>query len=97
MGEIRSTCRFEVEIGLHLNESEARALKAITEYGAKEFLNAFYEKLGRHYLEPHEDGLKSLFETIKRELPTHLRTADDVRSVWTGNKVAVKPTTEQGQ
>jgi hypothetical protein len=88
--KIKSSSKFEVKILLELTEQEARALEAIVGYGTKEFLECFYAHLGKHYLEPHESGVESLFETIKRELPEHLRKADDVRDVWTGKKIALR-------
>lgn len=54
-----------------LKEDEARALLAITIYGADAFLKSFYQQLGTAYLKEHEAGLKSLFkniEPIEREL-----------------------------
>jgi len=88
--EIKSTSYFEVGITLQLTEVEARALEAIVGYGTEEFLKCFYQHLGKHYLEPHEEGVKILFKTIKTELPKHLKKADDVRDVWAGRKEAKK-------
>lgn len=90
MEKVNSTSQFDIQVILKLTEQEARALKAITEYGTKEFLKCFYEHLGKVALEPYQSGLESLSETIKKELPKHLNRADDVRSVWTGAKQAIK-------
>lgn len=54
----------DVKVTLQLSESEAAALHAITVYGAKEFLDAFYKTLGRHYLEPHAGQIAPLFEKL---------------------------------
>ena len=86
--EIKSTSKIDVQITLQLTEVEARALQAITVYGTKEFLKCFYTHLGRNYLEPHEEGVVALFETIKTELPFHINKVNDVRDVWMGKKVA---------
>ena len=51
-------------------------------YGTPEFLNTFYKNLGEHDLKPNEAGLKSLFETIKSELPKHLSRAENARKAW---------------
>lgn len=88
--KIKSTSNINVQITLNLNETEARALELMTSYGTREFLNAFYAGLGKYYLQPFEEGVTSLFETVKRELPAHLKKADDVRAVWSGQKIAVK-------
>lgn len=86
--DIKSTSKIEAKITLQITESEARALKAIACYGTKEFLKCFYEHLGKHYLQPYEEGVESLFEAIKNELPKHLNRIDDVRDVWDGRKIA---------
>lgn len=80
--KIKSASNVEVTVWLKLTESEARALKALTVYGSDEFLKFFYETLGKLYLEPHSKGLISLFETIRTELPKHLKRADDARAVF---------------
>ena len=83
MEKIKSSSKFEITIGLQLTEMEARALDAITLYGTEEFLKCFYQNLGKAYLQPHEEGIKSLFETIKNELPKHLKKVDKTRDIWT--------------
>lgn len=82
--KIKSTSKLDVQIILSLTEQEARALEAIVGYGTEAFLKCFYQHLGEHYLKPHEDGVKTLFETIKLELPKHLRKADNARDAWSG-------------
>lgn len=82
---VKSTSQFDVQIILKLNEKEARALKGITEYGAASFLEVFYKSLGKTYLQEHEEGVVSLFETIKEELPKHLKKIDETRKIWRDN------------
>jgi len=82
MEKITSTSQMEFQVTLKLNEKEARALNAITLYGAKGFLNVFYENLGKNYLQPNETGLISLFDTIKEELPRHISKFDKCREKW---------------
>ncbi len=82
MAEIKSTSQMDFQITLKLNESEARALQAITVYGSEEFLKCFYTHLGEHYLQPNELGIISLFSTIKEELPKHLYKFDKCRKTW---------------
>jgi hypothetical protein len=50
---------------LELTEDEVGALDALAGYGADAFLKHFYEKLGKSYMEPHEKGLRSLFQGIR--------------------------------
>ena len=82
MDKINSLSTMEFQVTLKLNEKEARALEAIAGYGSKEFLNCFYEHLGKHYLQPNETGVISLFSTIKEELPKHLSKFDKCREKW---------------
>lgn len=83
--KVKSNSNITVDVQLQLSESEARALSAITAYGYKAFADVFYLHLGKSCLQPHEAGLKSLFETIAAELPAHLRKADDARKALTNN------------
>ena len=85
MDKIKSASQFDVRVILTLTEKEARALEAITKYGSKVFLETFYEKLGKEYLNPFSEGIESLFVTIKEELPKHLKKADLTRDVWREN------------
>jgi len=82
MEKINSTSQMDFQVILKLNEQEARALNAITVYGVKNFLKAFYKEMGKTYLEPNEQGIKSLFETISSELPKHLSKFDKCRKTW---------------
>lgn len=79
---INSTSHMTFDIILRLSETEARALKAITEYGEKEFLNTFKTELGKAGIEDYEDGIVSLFSTIQKELPLHLAKIDKTKKLW---------------
>jgi hypothetical protein len=70
---MKTTLKLDFKTRLDLNESESRALDALAGYGTDSFLKIFYEKMGRHYLEPYEDGLRSLFEKISNELRPEIR------------------------
>jgi hypothetical protein len=63
---IKSKGTIEGTVMLILSETEARALNEITAFGHESFLNMFYNKLGKSCMEPHEKGVVSLFETIKK-------------------------------
>jgi hypothetical protein len=75
---------------LTLSEQEARALMVLFSYqgGPDGFLTTFYEKMGRHYLEPHEAGIRSLAKTLSEQLSPHLHTVDTAR---TAINEALKP------
>lgn len=57
--------KLDYQIEFILNEHEAKALDALAGYGIDSFLKVFYDRMGRHYLQPHEIGLISLFNKIK--------------------------------
>lgn len=61
--------RIEVDVNLKLTMAQVQALEALAGYGANAFLEVFYKQMGRHYLQPHEKGLRSLFDAIQSELP----------------------------
>ena len=86
-------CRSEIKanITLQLSEDEAAALDALVGYGVEPFLKVFYEHMGRAYLEPHEQGLRTLFESVRTgdaSVGYFLRCAKEAREVFTGSKVA---------
>lgn len=71
---------------------EVRALDALVGYGDDAFVKVFYEHLGKHYMQPHEAGLKSVRELV----PGILRRTDDARLVFTGQRIAVEPQKKDG-
>lgn len=91
MAEFNRRGKLEISATLTLGESELRALDALVGYGIKPFLEVFYAKLGRAYLEPHERGLCDLFKTIGATVPGVLHEVDDARRVFTGERIAVHP------
>lgn len=81
MVETKIEIKVDVALTIKLNEIEARALKAITVYGVKGFLEIFYKHLGKSALQPYEDGVKSLFDSTKDQFPEHLKNIDNVRNL----------------
>lgn len=79
--KISTKASVSFSVTLELNEQAARALDAMAGYGADKFLEVFYEKLGRHYMRPHEQGLRELLKITKNELPSQLRAIDEARKV----------------
>lgn len=57
--------KIDTEVVFRLNYEQAKALDAMAGYGADAFLKVFKEKLGKHYIEPYENGIRSLFEEIR--------------------------------
>ena len=76
--EIKSTLALDFQITLKLTLAEAKALKEITGYGHKPFLEGYYKQLGKSYLQPHEKGVISLFTTIKENLGNQIFKADQM-------------------
>ena len=66
---------------IELDEPQLRALDALAGYGTDGFLKVFYKQMGKHYLQPHEAGLRALFETIKRDVPPALHSVDRARDL----------------
>ena len=82
MAKIEERPTVQVEGYFVLSEAEMRALDALTGYGIEPFLETFYEKMGRHYLSPHEHGLRDLFKTVRGKVPGILRRADIARKAF---------------
>lgn len=64
---------------LTLTEAEMGALEALAGYGADPFIETFYKHMGKHYLQPYEAGLRSLFATISATVPAAIRDVNDAR------------------
>ncbi len=86
MAQIKTFPKLQVEITLSLNEEEARALDAIAGYGFDSFINFFYETMGTTYLKPHENGLKTLFEGVRSQLPQFLSKMDKAKKEFCNGK-----------
>lgn len=69
----------DVKATMVLSEVELRALDALAGYGIEPFLKVFYSHLGKHYMQPHEAGLRALFKNIGEVTPGPLRQANNHR------------------
>lgn len=74
--------RVETRATIELSEVEMRALDAMIGYGINPFLEVFYKHLGKHYMQPHEAGMRSLFKTIGSDIPAILHRADAARTAF---------------
>lgn len=81
----------EFRVFIKLTEGEARALDALAGYGSNQFLKVFYEHLGKHYMQPYEKDLISLFESIRREIPPHISRIDKTRKIFFDENPNQKP------
>lgn len=82
MAIIKDTPQVKLEVTLVISESEARALDGLTGYDIDEFLKVFYLNMGRHYLSPHETGLREFFKSVRQLIPPQLRRVDEARAVF---------------
>jgi hypothetical protein len=74
--------RIDLDVLVRLNEMEICALDALVGYGIDPFLEVFYSQLGKVYMQPHEAGLRSLFDTIGRDLRPILRRVDAAKKAF---------------
>lgn len=91
MARILLAGKIEAQITLEMTEDEAGALDALVGYGFESFKKVFYEKLGAAYMEPHEAGLRSLFESVRcgtGSVSGFMKRAQDARDVFHGRKKA---------
>lgn len=79
MAKIRKNIVIEFSVVLTLQEDEVNALDALVGYGTQSFLDVFYEKMGRAYLEQHEAGLRSLFDSIRSQVVPAIGQIDTAR------------------
>ena len=74
--------RIDLDVLVRLNEKEIRAFEALVGYGINPFLKVFYEQMGKVYLQPHEAGLRSLFDTISRDLRPILHRLNSAKKAF---------------
>lgn len=82
MATIKARPKLDVVLDFTINEAEARALNELSSYGVDEFIKAFYEKLGQHYMQQHEAGLRSFLESTQQFIEPELRRIDEARKVF---------------
>lgn len=80
--KIEEQARVTVTVTLKLDEAEIAALDALAGYGVDNFLEVFYEHMGKSYLQPHEHGLRSLFKGVRDVTPGILSRAQKARAVF---------------
>ena len=75
--DAKATGKVEFSITLTLTVNEARALQAIAGYGTKAFLEVFYAKMGKYYLQPTETDLILFLEKCQYMLPIELKKIEN--------------------
>lgn len=76
--KLKSDVKLDLVVILELSIDEAIALNEITKYGHKAFLEGYYKQLGKSYLQPYENGVKSLFDTIDKSLPNAISKSNEI-------------------
>lgn len=79
MAKAVSKPTLSVSMTFEVNEIEARALDALAGYGDDAFIKAFYDHLGKTYMENHEDGLRSFLASIRSTVAPAIRDVDSAR------------------
>lgn len=76
---LNASTKIDITVSVKLSLPEAEALFEMTGYGFKQFISGYKKQLGSHYIEKHEKGLKSLFDTINDPLSREIRKANEYR------------------
>lgn len=76
MPDVSVTTRFTV------TEGELRALDALAGYGDDAFIKAFYEVMGKAYLQPHEKDLRIFLKSVRSLAAPILSHADAARKAF---------------
>jgi hypothetical protein len=82
MAQITQKPTVTLELNFRVTEAEARALDALVGYGDDAFIAAFKEKLGKVYIEDHEAGLRSFFQSVRGFVPPLLERANKARKAF---------------
>ncbi len=82
MAKILGTGHVNVTATMEFSEPELRALDALVGYGDDAFIKVFYEHLGKSYMQQHEAGLRTLFMSIRSEVPNILSRTDAARKAF---------------
>ena len=98
MATAKNHLTMEFSTTLTINETEIRALDALVGYGAEAFLKAFKERLGEAYISPHEEGIRSLFSAIARDVLPRLEEIKTIQAdlLRAEKQRAARPTTQPG-
>ena len=86
MVKIISEPTLNVKVSFTIDEGECRALDALAGYGADTFIKAFYEVLGKSYMEPHAASMKNFLEEIRKVIGPALNKIDKARQLLKNDK-----------
>ncbi len=81
MAKAIATPTLDLNVRFEINLVEARALDGLAGYGDDAFIKVFYEKLGKAYMQEHEQGLREFLKTIRSVVGPAIRKIDDVERI----------------
>lgn len=84
MAKAISFAKLDIAVRFEINSIEAKALDALAWYGEDAFVKAFYEKLGKAYMENHEAGLREFLKTIRSVVTPAIERLNQAEKVLTG-------------
>lgn len=79
MPESELNVRLEYSAKLVLTERELRALDGILGYDVNHFLKVFYERMGKAYVQPHEEGVRTLHKRVRYLVTNQIAQIDKAR------------------
>lgn len=79
MATVRTTATLTFTGSITLTEVEMRALDGLVGYGDDAFLEHFKKNLGAAYIRNHEDGLRSFFAAVRRDVLPAIRDINVAR------------------
>lgn len=85
----------KMSITIEISEEEARAINEMTCYGTDQFIKAFYENLGKSYMEKHERGLRSFLDSARAQIGGIVSQITEARKIFTGEMKAVPAVVSQ--
>lgn len=80
--------RLDVTVRFEINYLEACALDALAGYGEDAFVKAFYENLGKAYMEKYEGGLREFLRTIRSVINPALGRINEAERLLKGEESA---------
>lgn len=86
MAKICERPTIKLNLTFTVDEEEAAALQDLAGYGVDQFIKAFYENLGRAYMEKHEAGLRRFLSTICNDVGPSLGRLEAARRVFNGEE-----------
>ena len=84
MAKAIAVSSLDVVVKFEINAIEAKALDALAGYGDDAFIKAFYELLGKAYMEAHESGLREFLKTIRNVVNPALHRLSEAKKCLKG-------------